>query len=300
MASLHSTGRALSLAAATVLSIAFALLVASPARADQVGDHQVGDLHPQASHSDREPQASHSGLGTDPAYPGSVVHVSVSGPLQAGKVLTITATGTNAADNQLGVPISYGLELIVVDPEILKGPCEVSEEKEISDITNVPNGGQLLNFSDLNEGPSGSFKITQPYEPGGFGPLLVCAYSKFVTDDAAYGSTEVRIAPAAKGNGKAKGKGGGSHSATARPNSVARPVVTRSHGGLSCSRGRWSNRPTQFTYRWKLGSGAFGSPRTSSRLTLRAHSPARTVVCSVTASNAKGSFRATSAPFRLS
>jgi hypothetical protein len=272
MASLHSTGRALSIGAAAILGIVLALLAASPARAD----------------------------GTDPAYPGSVVHVSVSGPLQAGKVLTITAAGTNAADNQLGVPISYGLELIVVDPEILKGPCEVSEEKEISDITDVPNSGQLLNFSDLNEGPSGAFKITQPYEPGGFGPLLVCAYSKFVTDDAAYGSTEVRIAPAAKGKGKAKGNGGGSHSATARPKSVARPIVTRSHGRLRCSRGRWSNRPTQFTYRWKLGSGAFGSARTSSRLTLPAHSRARTVVCSVTASNAKGSARATSTPFRLS
>jgi hypothetical protein len=290
MASLHSTGRALSIAAAAVLGIVFALLVASPAHADQVGHH--------------DPQAGHSDDGTDPAYPGSVVHVSVSGPLQAGKVLTITATGTNAPDNQLGVPISYGLELIVVDPEILQGPCEVSEEKEISDITDVPNSGQLLNFSDLNEGQSGSFKITQPYEPGGFGPLLVCAYSKFVTDDAAYGSTEVRIAPAAKGKGKGKGKakgsGGGSHSATARPNSLARPVVTRSHGGLSCSRGRWGNRPTQLTYRWKLGSGAFGSPRTSSRFTLPAHSQARSVVCSVTASNAKGSARATSTPFRLS
>jgi hypothetical protein len=287
MASLHSTGRALSIAAAAVLGIVLALLVASPARADQVGHHQVGDRYPQAGHSDD---------GTDPAYPGSVVHVSVSGPLQAGKVLTITATGTNAADNQLGVPISYGLELIVVDPSILKGPCEVSEEKEISDITDVPNSGQLLNFSDLNEGQSGSFKITQPYEPGGFGPLLVCAYSKFVTDDAAYGSTEVRIAPAAKG----KPRGGVSHAATARPKSLARPVVTRSHGGLRCSRGRWGNRPTQFTYRWKLGSGAFGSPRTSSRFTLPAHSTARTVVCSVTASNAKGSARATSTPFRLS
>jgi len=108
MASLHSTGRALSIAAAAVLGIVLALLVASPARADQVGHHQVGDRYPQTSHSDRDPQAGHSDDGTDPAYPGSVVHVSVSGPLQAGKVLTITAAGTNAADNQLGVPISYG------------------------------------------------------------------------------------------------------------------------------------------------------------------------------------------------
>jgi hypothetical protein len=288
MASLHSTGRALSIAAAAVLGVVLALFTASPVRADQVGHHQVGDRYPQAGHSDD---------GTDPAYPGSVVHVAVSGPLQAGKALTITATGTNAADNQLGAPISYGLELIVVDPEIVKGPCEVSEEKEISDITDVPNGGQLLNFSDLNEGPSGSFKINQPYEPGGFGPLLVCAYSRFVTDDAAYGSTEVHIAPAAKGKGK--GNGGGSHSVTARPRSLARPVVARSHGRLRCSTGHWGNRPTRFTYRWKLGSRAFGTARTSSGFTLPGHSRARTVVCSVTASNAKGSAHATSAPFRL-
>jgi hypothetical protein len=227
--------------------------------------------------------------GTDPAYPGSVVHVAVSGPLQAGKVLTITATGANTAQTSLGGPaLDFGLEVIVVDPHILKGPCEVSEEKELTDITNVPDGGRLLNFDDLNEGSSGPFRVSQPYEPAGFGPLLVCAYSKYVTDDAAYATTQVQIKPAAA-----------PHRPAARPRSLGRPMVLVSHGRLSCARGRWDNQPTRFTYRWRIGGGRFGPARTSARLTIPAHSRGRSATCSVTASNARGSAGATSRPRRL-
>jgi hypothetical protein len=228
--------------------------------------------------------------GTAPAYPGSVVHVSVSGPLQAGKVLTITATGANTAQTALGGPaLDFGLDLIVVDPQILKGPCEVSEQKELTDITNVPDGGRLLNFDDLNEGSSGPFRISQPYEPAGFGPLLVCAYSKYVTDDAAYASTQVQIKPADKPAPPRV-----SPRPSAPPRSLARPMVRLSHGRLTCTRGRWSNRPTQFTYRWKIGRGRFGSARTKGRVALSAHRQGKAIVCSVTASNARGSARATS------
>jgi hypothetical protein len=226
--------------------------------------------------------------GTDPAYPGSIVHVAVSGPLQAGKVLTITATGANTPQTSLGGPaLDFGLELIVVDPSILKGPCEVSEQKELTDITDVPTGGRLLNFDDLNEGSGGPFTIRQPYEPAGFGPLMVCAYSKYVTDDAAYASTEVRIKPAAPTHPSRP-------TPSARPRSLARPRVGMADGRLRCTRGRWSNRPTQFIYRWKIGRGRFGSARTSGRAALPAHSRGKTVICAVTASNARGSGRATS------
>ena len=55
------------------------------------------------------------GDGSAPSYPGGVLHVALTGPLAAGKVLEIVATGTNAI-NSLGVPIDYGLEVILVDP----------------------------------------------------------------------------------------------------------------------------------------------------------------------------------------
>jgi hypothetical protein len=289
--SLRASRRVLSVAIAAALGTALAGVAASPTLGDQVGDHQVGDRNPQAGHSDRNPQASQRDLGTDPAYPGSVLHVSVSGPLQAGKVLTINASGSNVAQTALGGPaLDFGLEVIVIDPKILKGPCEVSEQKELTDITNVPNGGRLLNFDDLNEGSSGPFKVGQPYEPAGFGPLLVCAYSKYVTDDAAYASTQVQIKPAARPRPAGP---------RARPRSLARPVVRILHGRLSCTRGRWSNRPTRFRYRWKIGSARFGSARTSGRLAVPAHSKGKTVTCAVSASNARGSGRATSRPRRL-
>jgi hypothetical protein len=58
--------------------------------------------------------------GSDPAYPGSVLHVSVGKPRIAGRVLTIRGTGRNAPDS-LGVHIGYGLDVILVDVRRLPG-----------------------------------------------------------------------------------------------------------------------------------------------------------------------------------
>ena len=108
--------------------------------------------------------------------------------------------------------------------------------------------------------------------------------------------TRLRIAPAATKDGN---PGAPTTKPKARPRALARPVAHRSHGTLRCSRGRWSNHPTRFTYRWKIGSGAFGSPRTSARLAVPARSHGRTVTCQVTASNAKGSARASSRALKV-
>lgn len=224
---------------------------------------------------------------SDPAYPGSTLKVSVSGPLQAKKVLHITATGTNAPDS-FGTPISYGLDLIVVDPSILPGPCNVSESAELTAITNVPDGGRLLTYDTLNEGDSGPFRITTPYEPGGSGPLRVCAYSVFVTDDAAHASTTVQIKPA-----------GAKHSAAARPHNTTRPRITRSGRTLTCRRGSWSGKPTHFSYRWRIGGGRYGRASAHARYTIGAKARGKTVSCSVTARNAAGSATASSKPFRV-
>jgi hypothetical protein len=59
--------------------------------------------------------------GTDPDYPGSVLHVTTTGSDVAGKVLTIVATGTN--DPSAVVPIDYGLRLFAINHKLLPGPC---------------------------------------------------------------------------------------------------------------------------------------------------------------------------------
>jgi hypothetical protein len=224
--------------------------------------------------------------GTDPAYPGSSVHVKVTGPRQQGKTLTIVATGTNAPDS-LPVHISYGLEVILVDPSILKGPCRVSYEAELTDIDNNPKGGRLLTFDQLNEGDDGAFQIPLRFTPGGFGPLLVCVYSMYITDDAAYGSTEVQIAPP-----KGHGHGG------AKPHNTGRPRIERSGARLTCTRGRWTGHPTSYRYRWRVGSGGFTAGR-GAHMSIPGKLHGRTIACQVTASNAAGHASRTSKPFKV-
>jgi hypothetical protein len=241
------------LLAAVALSISTALLSAAPALAD----------------------------GTNPLYPGSVLHVSVTGSLIAGKLLTITATGTNAPDSQ-GVPIDYGLNLILVDPSKLPGPCFPSFNTELTEITDNPDAGRLLTFETLNEGLSGPFTIPLYFTPAGSGSLLVCAYSMFVTDDAAYASTQVRIAPP---------PGPGAR----RPVNTRRPRLTRSGNRLSCTRGSWSGRPTTYSYRWLVG-GKANRPSRTATLAVSAKVRGRTVQCFVTATNSAGSATAASRP----
>jgi hypothetical protein len=130
--------------------------------------------------------------GTDPAYPGSVLHVSIGRPRLAGRPITIHATGHNAPDN-LDVHLGYGLDVVLVDPRRLPGPCKRAFEAEVTDITNNPGDGALLTFEDLNEGSFGPFNIPVRFTTRGHGPLLVCAYSRYVTDDAAYASTRVTV-----------------------------------------------------------------------------------------------------------
>ena len=79
---------------------------------------------------------------------------------------------------------------------------------------------------------------------------------------------------------------------TARPTISGTPLVGRS---LSCAPGRWANNPTSLTYRWnRNGTAIIGA--TSRTYTLAAADGARTLTCTVTASNGGGSRSATSAP----
>ncbi len=213
--------------------------------------------------------------GTDPGYPGSVLHVAVSGPLGPGQVLTITGTGTNALANpSLGVPISYGLDVFAVDASRLSA-CDQSENAELTDVTNT-GAGRLLTFESLNEGPSGPFSIPLKFTPGGPGHLLVCAYTVYVTDDAAWASTEVQIPPR-----------------PSKPANTRLPRVTIVHNQLRCSQGTWSGNPRSFRYRWLVAHKPSRLPRRARVLLprgLRGHR----VQCVVTASSPAGASTVTS------
>jgi Ca2+-binding RTX toxin-like protein len=81
---------------------------------------------------------------------------------------------------------------------------------------------------------------------------------------------------------------------TARPTISGTPLVGRQ---LSCAPGRWANNPTTFAYRWNR-SGTAITGATSRAYTLATADGARTLTCTVTASNGGGSRSATSASVR--
>jgi hypothetical protein len=205
--------------------------------------------------------------------------VTTTGPLVARQPLTIVATGTNAP---FDTPIDYGLRLFAIDHKLLPIPCAQGFSMEETIWEDNSQAGRLLTFEDLNEGLSGSFTISLPITLAGGGDLLICAYSVFVTDDVAWASDEVTVA--ASGT---------------KPQSSARPRVTRSGGRLRCSPGSWSGSPTSYAYRW-LVSGKAGTAGRGSSLSLTRKLRGHAVACSVTASNSTGSATAKSLPFRIS
>jgi hypothetical protein len=227
--------------------------------------------------------AAASADGTSPDYPGSSVHVSISGPEAAGHLLYIVATGSNQMTS-LGTPINYGLYVILVNQKLLPGPCASSMETELNNISSDQGAGRQLNYEQYNEGESGAFTIKVPYTPGGGGTLLVCAYSEYVTDDAAWGSTTAAV------SGKGSSSGGGV------PDNTVRPYVTRHGDSLTCARGSWSGHPSSYSFRWRLGGKTSTQRRNTLTLPAKAHG---TAVCTVTARNAAGSRSASSRPLAL-
>jgi uncharacterized membrane protein (UPF0127 family) len=141
--------------------------------------------------------------GTDPGYPGSVLHVKATGTLTPSSVLTITATGTNVAPQSVDgiAPFSFGLRLFLVSYDRLPVPCATTFGRESAISNNNIQAAKLLTYGSLSEGNSGPFRISLPVTlNNGTGTLLICAYTLYGdSDDAAWASTEVTIT---RGGGK--------------------------------------------------------------------------------------------------
>jgi hypothetical protein len=221
--------------------------------------------------------------GTAPDYPGSNVQVAVTGPKTAGHLIYIVAGGSNKLTS-LGTPINYGLYVILVNQKLLPGPCASSMATELNNISADQSAGRQLNFEQYNEGESGPFTIKVPYTPGGAGTLLVCAYTEYVTDDAAWASTTAVIT--------AKGAPSGAGA----PANTVRPKLSRHGRRLVCAHGSWSGHPSSYSFHWKLGGRASSDNRSTLALPAKPHG---TAVCTVTARNAAGSRSASSAPLAL-
>lgn len=224
--------------------------------------------------------------GTDPAFPGSVLHVSVEGPLVAHGHVKVIATGTNAPQS---TPILYGLTVYAIDHKQLPVPCSQSSQIEGTTVADSPPQVAVdLTPVARVEGLSGPFKVSVPFTFGTSGDVLFCAYSLSSANfllggaDAAWASTQVTT----------------SATGSRAPVASKPPRITRSGNRLRCSRGSWSGRPASYRYRWVVVHKAAVPGRRSS-LAVTPNLRRRTVKCSVTARNSAGTATATSRPFKV-
>jgi len=240
--------------------------------------------------------------GTNPDYPGSILHVTTAGRTVVGNTLTIIATGSNAATTNpvTGEPATFdfGVQFIDVKRSIISLPCYADFSSELN--LTFRRGAYLLTPTSIPEQPeSGPFQPVRYQVPlnGTPGQWLICAYTVNglsggdTQDDAAWASTQIDLLPRS-GSTTGQGSGGG------KPANVVRPSVRRSGGRLQCARGSWSGHPASYRYRWTVlhASGVAGVQSSLAvTSTLRGHQ----VECSVTARNTLGTRTATSQPFRV-
>jgi hypothetical protein len=172
---------------------------------------------------------------------------------------------------------AYWLSVVSIPPRVMSTcPASHSAAKQIANAS----GGSILVFTQ-REVPdaNGNFRAPVGINPYAPGRALICAY----TDDGATNTLAI-----ASLDLTVHAKGGGA----AAPSSLGRPRVTRAGALLTCSPGRWSNRPTRFSFAWFAdGRPVARGPRLRVGAVL-----GRRVQCRVTASNGAGSRTAASAP----
>jgi hypothetical protein len=225
---------------------------------------------------------------TNPDYPGSVLHVQITGPLQAHKPLTIVASGDNQQHEMY--PQAYSLWVYGVDPTKFTQACPASWSDMEDAFDDAPPGAMVkLTALAPTEGTSGTFSHDLAYTPTGYGPLRICAYTAYVEDTAANAVTEVKIAPA------------GSAQTTSRaPTDRTKPKITRAQNTLTCHPGTWSGTQLRFRYRWFLSNRRAAPIHSGAKLTLTRADMGRSLVCTVTASSTAAKTSVTSPAFTVS
>ena len=219
------------------------------------------------------------GPATAPALADSFT-LSLSAPrVVVGKPTLIHATGT-IPRNQL--QYAAWLSVVSISPKVMsRCPADHFAAKQIA----TASGGSILVFTQ-REVPDaqGNFMTPigiNPYAPG---RVLICAYTDDgATNTLARASLTLTVEP--------KGR------SAAGPTSIGRPRITRTGPSLSCSPGRWVNRPTRFAFAWFADGRMVARGQ---RLRVTGALRGRRVQCRVTASNASGSRTATSASVLVS
>jgi hypothetical protein len=137
------------------------------------------------------PGAAMADAGTQ--YPDSHVSISMSRSARASSVVTVTFSGTNAVFTQ-GAPITYALDAFVQARSALPS-CPASYGEELNNYANLGGRSIIKIATNLNEGVSGPFRFNVKYRSGPTRRIVVCAYSRLITDDAAHAQLRKTLRP---------------------------------------------------------------------------------------------------------
>jgi hypothetical protein len=218
---------------------------------------------------------------TGPSYPGETLSVTQTGPAVAGQAVSFLATGQQTdIDNIVG---GFGLDAFEKDPSV-DPTCAPDYWDESNNAVTDPTELHFIigDWEGLGQTFSVPFKavFSKP------GPVLICAYSTWITDTAASAVLTVNVtSPGSTGTTTPP-------SQTAKPVNTTPPHVARQHNKLTCGKGAWSNSPASFSFRWLTGHHELPGAKPSLVVSrsLRGHQ----VRCSVSARNSAGTTTAVS------
>jgi hypothetical protein len=227
------------------------------------------------------------------SYPGETLSVTQTGPAVAGQAVNFLATGEQTDVNDYAG--GFDLDVFEKNPSV-DPTCGPDYWDESNNAVTDPSELHFIigDWEGLNTTFSVPFKavFSQP------GPVLLCAYSTWVTDTAASAVLTVDVAAASVAS--QTGPTGQTPTAptVSKPVNQALPHASQANHKLRCSPGSWSDSPASFSYRWLTGGrqvhGANKSTLAVSK-SLRGHQ----VRCAVTATNGAGAATALSRPLRV-
>src|SRR3954468_12689817 len=131
--------------------------------------------------------------GPTAQYPQSRLSISLPANARAGAIVAVTLSGTNEPFTE-GAPVTYTLEVFVQKRSVFPS-CPASYAEEINNLANLSGAAVVRIASNLNEGVSGPFRIPVKYRTGSIRSIVICAYSRLITDDAAHAELRRTLRP---------------------------------------------------------------------------------------------------------
>jgi hypothetical protein len=220
------------------------------------------------------------------SYPGETLSIAQSGPAVAGQAVNFLATGQQTDVNDYAG--GFSLDVFEKDPSV-DPTCAASYWDETNNAITDPSELHFI-VGDW-QGTDDTFSVPFKAVFNKPGPVLLCAYSTWITDTAASATLTVNVASPAPTVVTPVNQA----PTVLTPVNQAPPRVSQVHHKLRCSPGSWSNSPASFSFRW-LSRGRPVPGAKHAQLTVSRSLRGRQVRCSVSAANSAGSATALSRP----